>query len=301
MKVILDPALFLTRVPGQLSADEDVEIRQLIDDAVRVCRQHGYEVVAAGAYWKKLQQDLVRPLERAGSPQLRAGLDTLRSLAKPRNLPVPPAGSRKKVWGVKQLFGWPRLGQDWLELMETVLVGCALLGESFMLLARQFEGRNQQTHASGRCELVEKTRWRLYIQVTGQPPLTLPCIRNLRNLSIDWTQRFDERLPAQSDGARFPFCPPEHWWRRHVVSCRTVQSKPAWVDARGNGWARPATGGGRHWDVYIEDPNVAETIGLDQLNIVQWEARPEGKVGHIHHVPTEKKSRLADTAGWSCD
>lgn len=301
MKVILDPALFLTRVPGQLSTTEDAEIRRLIEDAVRVCRQRDHEVVAAGAYWKKLQQELVRPLERAGSPQLKAGLDTLRSLAKLRTLPIPAVGSRKKVWGVKQLFGWPGLGQDWLEPMETLLVGCALLGEPFVLLVRHFEGRNQKTHASGHCELEEKTRWRLYIQVTGQPPLTLPCIRSPRNLSVDWTQRFDERLPAPSDGASFPFCPPEKWWRRHVEPSRTVKSKPAWVDARGNGWVRPSTGGGHHWDVYIEDPNVAEAIGLDQLNIVQWEVRPEGKVGDIHHVPTEKKGRLSNATGWSCD
>ncbi|WP_309896627.1 hypothetical protein [Archangium sp.] len=301
MKVILDPALFLTREPGRLSSAEDAELIRIINDAVRVCRQPGYQVVAAGPYWKRLQQELVRPLERVASQELRAGLDILRSLAHPQSLPVPAAGSRKKVWGVRQLFEWPQLGSGWLELMESLLVGCVLLGEPLLLLVRHFEGRNQRTHATGRCELEEKTRWRLYVQVTGQPPCTIPCVRSPRNLSVDWTQRFDERLPAQSDRARFPFCPPENWWRRHIEPFRTMQSKPAWVDARGNGWVRPATGGGRHWDVFIADPNLVETIGLDQLNIVQWEVRPDGIVGGIHHVPTEKRSRLASTAGWSCD
>ncbi|HEX5747629.1 MAG TPA: hypothetical protein VFZ09_15385 [Archangium sp.] len=301
MKVILDPALFLTQVPDRLSADEDAELTRLVADAVRVCRQRGYQVVAAGPYWKRMQQELVRPLERVGGRELKAGLDTLRSLAVPQNLPVAPAGSRKKVWGVKQLFDWPRLGSGWLEQMEQLLIGCALLGGPFILLVRHFEGRNQKTYATGRCELVEKMRWRLYIQVTGQPQCTIPCIRNPRNLLVDWTQRFDESLPAQSDGARFPFCPPEKWWRRHVEPFRTMQSKPAWIDVRDNGWARPATGGGRHWDVYIADPKLAESIGLGQLNIVQWEVRPEGKIGDIHHTPTGKQSRLADTTGWSCD
>jgi hypothetical protein len=284
-----------------LSSEEDAEITQLIREAVRVCRQPGYRVVAVGEYWKKLQQDLVRPLERVGSYELKAGLDTLRSYAENLKFPAPALGITKRVWGVKQLFGWARLESTWLELMERLLVNCALLGGPFILFARLFEGRNQQTHAAGRSEIAEKTRWRLYVQLAGQPLCAIPCIRNLRNLAVEWTQRFDERLPAKFDNARFPFCPPEKWWRRQVEPIRTIQSKPAWVDARRNGWARPATGGGRHWDLYIADPNIVETIGLNQLNIVQWEVRPQGIVGDIHHVPTKKQSKIADTAGWSCD
>ncbi|WNG24748.1 hypothetical protein F0U62_12545 [Cystobacter fuscus] len=300
MKVILDPALFLTDVPGHLTAEEDAKLVQLHGDAVRVCRQ-GHSVVAVGDYWKKLQQELVWPLERIGSQRLKAGLSALRDLAKPQTLPAIPPHSRKKVWGIKQLFEWPKLGSNWLEIMESLLVRCALLEEPLMILVRNFEGRNQRTHAAGRCNLIEKTRWRIRIQVTGTPPCIIPCIRSPRNLSVEWTQRFDERLPAQVDKARFPFCPPAKWWGRDVKPFRTMESKPAWEDARGNGWARPATGGGRHWDVYISDPNLTETIGLNQLNIVQWEVTPEGKVGDIHHVPTEKQGRLASIAGWSCD
>jgi hypothetical protein len=52
--------------------------------------------------------------------------------------------------------------------------------------------------------------------------------------------------------------------------------------------------------VYISDQNLIEALGLSQLNIVQWEARPEGKVGDIHHTPTRKQGRLNPTSGWSC-
>ena len=301
MMLLLDPALFLTEKPDQLSYEEDTLLTRLVDDAVRLCRQPGHRVLAAGGYWSKLQQELVRPLERVGSPRLKAGLDALRAHARPLVLPEPPASGKARMWGALQLFGWLRLGNDWFKVMEHVLLRCALLDEPVSLLVRLFEGRNQTTHAVGHSQLLEKTRWRLYVQVPGRPLCTLPCLRNPRNLAVDWTQRFDERLPAQSDGARFPFCPPEKWWRRHVEAFRTVKSKPAWVDKRGNGWARPATGGGHHWDVFIADPRLADSIGLDQLNIVQWEVRPEGSIGHIHHVPSEKRGRLRDTAGWTCD
>ena len=80
----------------------------------------------------------------------------------------------------------------------------------------------------------------------------------------------------------------------------THESRPTWRDRKSNHWARPATGGGHHWDVYLE-PSLAEEYGLGQLNIVQWSApASEGAPGSIHHVPTSKKSRLRKKTGWSC-
>lgn len=83
----------------------------------------------------------------------------------------------------------------------------------------------------------------------------------------------------------------------------TMESKPVYLDAKGNGWARPNIneGKGHHWDVYIRDAALAERIGLDQLNVVEVGAPPkEGPPGSIHHVPAKKKGRLLDDSGWTC-
>ena len=206
------------------------------------------------------------------------------------------------MWSVRPLFGWSNLAPGWFEAMEQLLLRCALTGERGVVITRPIEGRNVRRHAVGRCELMEKTRWRVYVHASGAPPWRADCVTHPRNLSSPWTSRFDHRLPGPEDGARYPFCPPLRWWDRDVSAHSTVESKPAWVDRRGSAWIRPATGGGHHWDVFIRDVSTAEQIGLDQLNIVEWGAPPgQGKPGDIHHVPTGKAGRLKSDPGWSCD
>ncbi len=82
-----------------------------------------------------------------------------------------------------------------------------------------------------------------------------------------------------------------------------MKSRPVWLDCKGNAWARPniPEGRGHHWDVYISDTQLAERIGLRQLNVVGFGGpASEGAPGLIHHVPTAKQSRLRDDAGWTC-
>lgn len=303
MLVILDPALFLTSGGSKLSSEEDTQLAWVVDNTLRICRETRALIPSVESYWITLQRELIRPLHPLGSPRLKRGLDNLLRLnTRSFDATPEPEPTRIRMWGVKPLFGWSRLGPAWLERMTRLLHRCTLLDQRIVLVSRLFEGRNQITHFAGRCELIEKTRWRVYVQAPGKPLCAIPCIQHPRSLAMEWTARFDERLPAHEDQARYPFCPPEKWWRRATVVRRTVESKPAWVDKLGNAWARPATGGGYHWDVYIGDPNLSESIGLDQLNIVQWGApESEGPAGHIRHVPGNKASRLKDDTGWTCD
>jgi hypothetical protein len=150
------------------------------------------------------------------------------------------------------------------------------------------------------------TRWVVQVHVKGAEPTAIPCVHCRRNLreGLRWTTRFDPRLPAEADGAKYPFCPPRNWWRRDVAVVQTQESRPVWVDQKNYGWARPNISGGQghHWDVYITDTNVAERIGLAQLNIVEFGAPVgEGEPGSIHHLPKQKRARLRDDGGWSCE
>lgn len=54
------------------------------------------------------------------------------------------------------------------------------------------------------------------------------------------------------------------------------------------------------WDVFIEDPNLHEAIGLNALNVVAWGTAEKGKTpGEIHHVPASKKAHFRG-GGWTC-
>lgn len=146
---------------------------------------------------------------------------------------------------------------------------------------------------------LEKSVWNLRVQVPGVELRRVPAVANRRNITVPWTTRFDEKLPAENEAA-FPFCPPSDWLKSNVRAFETHQSRPAWLDAKGNHWACPATGWGYHWDVYLES-RLADGYGLDQLNIVRWGApSEEGATGSIHHVPKEKKQSLKKRTGWSC-
>src|SRR5262249_39297119 len=74
-------------------------------------------------------------------------------------------------------------------------------------------GRNFASHAAADCTLDEITRWVLHVQPKGIGHRQILCVHHPRNLRERWTARFDWRLPSSSDGARYPFCPPAHWWK----------------------------------------------------------------------------------------
>ncbi len=170
------------------------------------------------------------------------------------------------------------------------------------MFCRRVNGRNLVIHTAGNSTLHENTRWVLHVQPSGVGPRQVLCVYHPRNLREPWTARFDWRLPTVADGARYPFCVPNDWWKGSITAFRTVASRHAWVDAHDNGWARPNINGGAgyHWDVFIHNAPAQQAIGVAQINVVEFAApSTERNPGHLHHVPSAKQAAVTD-AGWSC-
>jgi hypothetical protein len=301
MIVIVDPALFITdSANGPLSPVDESVIGATIEDLHRICRDRQGSIPNALWYWNELRRDLIGPLLQRTKPgsRIRMGLDRLHGQTRSVALVDEPVQGTMRFWGVKPLFAWERLPSKWLGIMERILSGCIQNDEESILITRLFPARNTNEVAVGKCTLIEKTRWELKVCLPGHSPRRIRCVGSLRNVNVPWTTRFDDNLP---DVGRFPFCPPANWWRRDMQVCRTFESKPAWLDRLGSGWAQPATGGSYHWDVFLGDSDLEQRVGLNPLNIVAWGTTEAGKIpGDIHHIPAKKKGRLREGAGWTC-
>jgi hypothetical protein len=294
---LLDPALFLPR--------PDSEVERDFDRVAQSCRNHDIQLAALNEYWPALWNELARPLEQRLGPQARRALQQIRRLGDAANRHVPElAPHAGKAWraGFRQLFEYSALGTSWEERMVRAVVRAALSGEQVIVLVRRMVGRNLVVHASGGTTLDENTRWALHVQPRGIGHRQILCVYDNRNLIEPWTTRFDWRLPGSSDGARYPFCPPDRWWKGSTSAHRTVESRPAWLDKHNNAWARPNIpgGAGYHWDVYVHAPTLKEAVGLDQINVVQFGAPlTEGRAGHLHHIPDDRVGRPTGK-GWCC-
>lgn len=297
---ILDPALLLPR-PG-----DEASLETELDHIAQLCHTRRIELPQLDEYWPDLWRQLGQDLERSvSSHRARQALRELRKRGRPPH-GVPPLGpAAGRVYGLRTMFDLDALGPGWLGRMTKALARASFTGAPTVLLTRRMQGRNLRSHAAANSQLDEVTRWFLYLHLSGSAPRSIHCVHHPRNLSPDlrWTTRFDWRLPAAEDGARYPFCPPPAWWKQCTPAVTTMRSKPVFLDAKGNGWARPniERGSGHHWDVYIADVELARRIGLDQLNIVEVGAPPsEGSPGSIHHVPGKKEGRRREHSGWSC-
>lgn len=285
MLAILDPVLFDPAAP--LSPGS-------LDELLRLVHRKRARIPGMGWYWKELQRELIRPLH--ARPEYRH-LDRLRDFVRPVILPEPPP--RVSVWSFRQMFR--ALGAPWVDVMARLVTGAVLSREETVLVTHLRQNRNLTVHQGpGKCTREEKTCWNLRVQPAGGELVRIPVVCRERNLDVPWTCRFDDRLPASEDGAAFPFCPPPDWHKADVTAATTHESRPTWRDHHGNHWARPATGEGHHWDVYLTQAR-AEEYGLGQLNITRWGApAKEGPAGALRHVPTDKQGRLAKKTGWHC-
>lgn len=294
---LLDPALFLPR--------SDPEVERDLERVIQSCREHAIQLVPLDEYWRDLWTDFARPLERQLGPSARRSVQQLRKLAEASTLYVPAlsSGAGKAWWaGFSQLFGPQALGVSWEEKMARATLRAAISAREVVMLTRRVLGRNLASHAAAESTLDETTRWMLHVQPKGIGHRQILCVHHPRNLRERWTARFDWRLPSSSDDARYPFCPPAYWWKGATPAHRTIESKPAWLDKHGNGWARPniSQGAGYHWDVFIQPPSLQQAVGLQQINVVEFGApRREGNPGQLHHVPDAKLGKPTGT-GWSC-
>jgi len=218
MLLILDPALFRFMAP---------DAREL-DELLRVLRGGQASIPRLDPYWTRLQKDWIEPCRvRADDPRVKQALALLDGHA--RRLQV-GGGEVVEVSGFRRIFGG--LPDDWPKFMEAVLSACVGTGEDLVVFTRLVKQRNAQTlEGLGSCRLVEKTVWRLRIRRDGGR-VDIPLIRGPRNLDVPWTCRYDERLPAEWDGARFPFCPLPTWNDPQTAVHRTRNSRPCWQDAQ---------------------------------------------------------------------
>lgn len=303
MIAVLDPKLFeWGTATGPLSSDDEKSFIRHIRDVIRTVRGFGIELLTAGEYWRRLWADFVTPLEaRLRTPEGRGVVAELRKVGG-RATSYQSAPLATRVWGFRAMFGPSVLPTGWEDRMADAVSRGVAAGHKVVLFARLVSGRNLEVRAGKQhVRIHEVTRWRLYVRTPGASRhVGIDCIRNAHQLDRPWTIRIDPRLPTSMDGARYPYCLPSDWHRGRCAVVATRASVPAWIDSQGRGWTRPniPEGAGHHWDVFFSDPDLIASIGVDQVNIVEFGApKSEGTPGSIHHVPTKK--RVTDT-GWSC-
>lgn len=297
---ILDPALFLPR--------SDADVQQDFDTVLRICKEHDILIPELDEYWHELWSALGASLEKQLSPVTKRALQEVRKLGVDarQKLNVPPLKTPAgRVWrkGFQQMFGAPPFDALWEERIAAASVRAVAMGTEVVMLTRRVLGRNLVRHSADHSVLDENTRWMLHLQPEGMGPTQVLCIYHQRNLRERWTTRFDWRLPSAQQGGRYPFCPPQPWWKGSTKAWRTKLTKHAWLDQHENGWARPniPNGAGYHWDVYVNSAALQHVVGLSQINVVEYGApEKEGHPGEIHHVPAAKAGHITGV-GWSCD
>jgi hypothetical protein len=310
MLVVLDPGFF--RENGITSTDQDIRgdatrrLQARLDEANRLLTAPNTALVVAAdalSWFDAIYLLEARSIERIADRPLRQSLDRLREHRR-RGRTVPGIVVKGKMWGIQMMAGWPSLGRSWLADLEKILgatvVEAARMNVPVVFLCHRIFGRNVRDCSAVGVDLVEVLRWRLSASISGAPPTVVPCASRLRHVEVPWTVRMDDRLPDQHGPGLHPYCPPNQWRNSKTIVWEVHQSRPCWLDAQQQYWARPSTGGGYHWDVWL---NLAESarIGLSQINITQDDAPGnEGRPGDLHHVPSAKRQALRRTSGWRC-
>ncbi|MBF0427764.1 MAG: hypothetical protein HQL94_02475 [Magnetococcales bacterium] len=280
---LLDPAFFLSR--------SDDELRRDLDDIIKICRDHSLRLPPIPEYWDYLQL-LARPLETVSGPITKRAFMVIRQISAKSNLEFNQQPNVGSYWqkGFKVLFNTSMFpNQPWHRRMATAILRALATGERVVLLVRKINGRNVSMHASpNNGSLEEITRWSLYVRAANaQRPTRIACCHHSRNLSEEWTTRYNWQLPAPSDGGSHPFCVPDQWWMGRHSACSGFQ----WVDRFNNQWGRPANipcGKGNHWDVQLCN-QYAQLMHRSYLNIIDYPSKVLGKPsGDIHHTPTKQ-------------
>jgi hypothetical protein len=310
MLVVLDPGFFREQdIDSGDTARREAASRRLLarlnDANSLLARPRARLVVAVDtfAWFDTVYRHEAHTIANAADRPLRQALDRLREHRKSGRT-VQAVTLAGQMWGVKLMADWLPFGRSWRAELERVLaasvVAAAREGLPVVFLCHRIEGRNVVDRSSANVELVEVLRWRLSVAVRGASPAVIPCVGRQRHLDVPWTRRIDDRLPDQHGPGLHPYCPPLRWMHSQTTVWGTHQSRPCWLDAQAQ-WARPSTGGGYHWDVFLNQEQAAR-IGLSQINITQYGAPDEqGRPGDLHHVPRKKQQALRDGSGWRCE
>ncbi|MBN3770710.1 hypothetical protein [Burkholderia sp. Se-20378] len=291
--LVVDPYLFLpSATNGTYDAQRLAEIKSHLSEIISICKKNDWKIYFDRGAWKSIEQSLIRKLtsQHVSDHALSVAFSVLRSTLK---LIEPTATGTVRTYGVKPMYALQTKEDDarFAEgIAKSLLHTLQNYGRAY-LFVRELTGRNINILAAGKSFITERTRWRLYISATGfRGAIAVPCITTARNVSIEWTTRYDCALP---DSGSFTFYPPDEWYLRATKAVATMSSKPVFLDRKENGWAKPDTNGTPyHWDVFINDQKWLKKIGINPINVCRHGIPDsQGTQGEIHHIPENKKAR----------
>lgn len=283
LKAILDPYIFwLPAVPTEKSIKD---LLASIDFVISAVRQ-GLTVSVTKSVWLRINQEFIRfAATQMASHHLTTRVQILtRSLTFTEAPPV-----QGETWGIKSLYAFADFPDPtfWLSELAKVAVYWIAEEEEFIFLTRLLVGRNVREHRTANCVIWEKTHWQIFVKSSAKNAASvgIPCITSLRNLSVQWTQRYDDRLPDTAPGGGLAFVPVPDWKKASVSVVRTIQSKPTWEDFEKNGWSDTNTPGtAHHWDVFLHPAPLIQKFGGVHVNIKSWGSDDRGRVpGEVHH------------------
>ncbi len=280
MFAVLDPHLF----------DEDGPTTRW-DDVLKILRRTG-AAIPNGPYWRTLYQDAVRLCYKRSPRQVRRTIQAIERLV--IDVPGVPSG-QAQINGFDELFG--SVPHPLRPILHDEFDRLALMEEPVILIART-DARNLHPTPWEKAVVHEFAPWELRVEIPPDFLLVVACVRMFRNIVVPETARLDERLPFTADGADFPFCTPSSWRDPNVSMVVTHRSRPCVKDAQMFHWARPKTGGGHHWDVFLTR-KVGEAYGIDYLNIGSWPGEEGKSPGCLHH-PGAGGFKLKKETGWKC-
>lgn len=290
--MLIDPSIFFPFRKGrQVDSATQALLEVRLDCLSLILNRTGARVVFTDQHWAKLySQHIDAAFEGCSGTKVRAAITMLRR----RFQSVKSPAGQVTTWGfLPLLVNAGTQAAYWSDGLALTAVPLLRNAERVMLFTGLDENRNLRTRSSGHCEVREKTRWAVYVGATGLPGATLiSCVCNLRNVTIPWTTRYDEKLPDTAPTHGHAFLPVHNWIRRKVSVTCTHAGKPSWIDSGQNKWIPPNTPGhAYHWDVHFANPADSPN-GLNPCNIVASECPAnEGTPGGVHHVPTAKAAR----------
>jgi hypothetical protein len=288
LKAILDPFVFWLPPAAQRTQTHINDVLRSIDLVVNIGRR-GLQVATTKAVWQRIHLEFVKPLSTCVPPKdLTHRIQALQQLV----TIIEPPVCNGQTWGVSPLFEFQNIPNSDFWMTDIASLATYWIDndiandQAFVFLTRLFEGRNLTRRSTGHCVIFEKSLWKVAVQSgTSGNVREIYCISSLRNLDVEWTIRYDDRLPDTSPAGGLSFAPAATWRLSSTVAVRTIQSKPTWVDAYGNGWSDTSTPGiAHHWDVFLNESSHRAQFGDDHVNITCWGTSDRGRTpGSVHH------------------
>jgi hypothetical protein len=284
LMLLIDPYIFLPGKTGKFDTKKICEIKLILKTIIFICKQKNWKIICDRDGFNYIEMNIIKNITKDFSdPELATALLIMRRDC--INTVHIDDAQRVRTWGIKPLFNNLVSESDKLlaDFVTKSALACLNKGAQAYFFVHESVGRNIDLHRAGNSIILERTRWRIYLSAQGLPGIMpIPCIYHQRNLDVEWTTRYDIKLPDSGD---FPFIPLGKWHLRKTIAVGTKTSKPVFIDQDGNGWADPnIPGDSYHWDVYLKNTAWIAATKKVQINISRHGIPSvQGKPGTIHH------------------